>query len=237
MTACQPCLATGDFVITQFNGISVQNKAKKTRPDKQCKFCNYLFGDFFSPSKIISCFSEESWCIKNVSTPVEKSLGWLVNKQQKNCRMWRRGGWNLCELSVWSETDLGYRQQWSTCYHLHSTKICNNDRCVAIVALQWSVTMIGASRVLITVITQPDAGRQILQSAQMWLLHSAHWSQSMKHTYCSKLSSNHVSNTESQTSMGTLGLTLVGSNSGWVENYREWTGHQSADPQTLQIEI
>ena len=61
VTACQPCLATGDFVITQFNGISVQNKAKKTRPNKQCKFCNYLLGDFFSPSKIISCFSEESW--------------------------------------------------------------------------------------------------------------------------------------------------------------------------------
>ena len=61
VTACQPCLATGDFVITQFNGISVQNKAKKTRPDKQCKFCNYLLGDFFSPWKIISWFSEESW--------------------------------------------------------------------------------------------------------------------------------------------------------------------------------
>ena len=32
--------------------------------------------------------------------------------------------------------------------------------------------MIGAPRVLITVITQPDAGRQILQSALMWLPHS-----------------------------------------------------------------
>ena len=50
--------------------------------------------------------------------------------------------------------------------------IGNNDRCVAIVALQWSVTMIGAPRVLITVITQPDAGRQILQSALKWFLHS-----------------------------------------------------------------
>ena len=63
------------------------------------------------------------------------------------------------------------------------------------------------------------------------------WSQSTEHMYCVKLSSNHISNTESQTSMGTLGLTLVGSNSGWVEDYREWTGHQSADPQTMQIEI
>ena len=115
--------------------------------------------------------------------------------------------------------------------------IGNNDRCVAIVALQWSVTMIGAPRVLITVITQPDAGRQILQSALCGYPTVPQWIRSTKHRYCSKLSSNHVNNTESQTSMGTLGLTLVGSNSGWVENYRERTGHQSADPQTLQIEI